>query len=455
MRSVFRSAALLLSACDPDVSAVRLDLPVSSTHEAVILHLEVTGNTTSRDRAEAVVVADGQLSAPLVELVPPGGVARLSAALFEQSLEALRIDSGPLPTLTEGRALPDGATFLEASVMGSEVSPWSPSATVPLGLQRLRLQPLERCGQFQTSSLELPVNRDVRFVRPVRAGEAEGLLVGLSGETAAWVEPATAFELRVPPGEPCGGPKEFAQFFDAYQQADQDLWLVGRCGEIWRGQVRLSERRIDADLAEGATHRDPMLRIAGPSAGAPTALFVISGTGRLDRVDLGRSVAEEQYIFAEGEGAMVVPQDDHLVLAWSQNPVVLRFKNQMRTTENVPLPSGDPGLRFLISTETLGLVVVSVGGRFFRERPEGWVPLPLSPLAQLRDVVAYRGTFAALTDDRRILTYDSAEQAWCVASDSGVDRAQRLGVLGDTLVAVGDVGGDGKNWVRVLQRLPE
>lgn len=384
-------AALALGACSSESVAVvppppldpgvrTLMLAVDSGSSFVVHAIPVDGSGG---------VPSGTFPLTLPEAVDEGGRVVLEALTYPDTLEALGISAGIVPTATgaETRALWATTSLrrVELAIPAQGEPSWSRADDRSAKLAAFRVPlPPTGCARFSATSGLLDGMTSPVFGAEISPGV---VLVGIEGE---------AF-FRLERGQVRREDTELAQDYRAVAYAGNDtVWLGGRSGTLVRATT---QPRLTLVAGYGLISGDFVLALtAGPAADG-VDVFALTANGYVEHFDgtqlrivhaIGSNVGGE----AAAGMARVGPRE--VLIAWpTLDREVLRVKYVEDRWEATREPTdGTAAFISVAHNPAVGSLAGNSDGQFYAHRGRGWTKVEGSTLRVWPfELAAYRGGF--------------------------------------------------------------
>jgi hypothetical protein len=391
VRTWLVTAALLSAACSSDPVAVVPPPPLDPGVRALVLAVD-TGSTF----VVHAIAVDGSGGVPagtfpltLPEVVDEGGRVVLEALTYPDTLEALGLTPGLVPTATgaDTRALLDTLSLrrIELAIPAEGEPAWAPADRRSSKLAAFRLPALPTgCARFETTAGVLDGTRSPVLGAEISPGV---VMVGIEGE---------AF-FRVERGQVRREDTQLSQDYRAIAYAGNNtVWLGGRGGTLVRANT---EPVLTLDAAYALVSGDFILALtAGPAADG-VDVFALTSNGYVEHFDgtqvrivhaIGSNVGGE----AAAGMARVGPRE--VLIAWpTLDRAVLRVKYVVDRWEVAEEPTdGSAAFISVAHNPAFGSLAGNSDGQFYAHQGRGWTRVAGSTLRVWPfELVAYRGGF--------------------------------------------------------------
>lgn len=391
MRTWLVTAALVSVACSSDPVAVVPPPPLDPGVRTLVLAVD-----TGRSFVVHAIAVDGSGGVPagtfpmtLPERVDEGGRVVLEALAYPDTLEALGLTPGVVPTATgaDSRALQATMSLrrIELAVPAEGEPAWDPADTRSSKLAAFRVPaPSTGCARFETTSGVLDGTRSPVLGAEISPGV---VLVGIDGESF----------FRVERGQVRREETQLFQDYRAMAYAGNDTaWLGGRGGTLVRATT---QPVLTLDSAYALVSGDFILSLtAGPAADG-VDVFALTANGFVEHFDgtqmrivhaIGTNVGAE----AAAGMARVGPRE--VLIAWpTLDRAMLRVKYVVDRWEATEEPTdGSAAFISVAHNPAFGSLAGNSDGQFYANQGRGWTRVLGSTLRVWPfELAAYRGGF--------------------------------------------------------------
>jgi hypothetical protein len=406
---------LAMMGCTAEQPVVRLDLPLSEEHRAVVIALELGDRLLVSAHA-----IDAGTIAPVVEPFELDQPARATALLYRQDLEALALDGGVLEESAGGRAIPAADRTVGTEISDATASGWDDVQRSPV-LDGFRFSGADPCVRLSLRTIAIPGTGLPTFA----LGFPEGVLFAREDGQLFFVDRNLSLTTL----------STGRLFFSALNDGDRIL-LGSTASEIWSGELDPSIPSITLAQTATAPHFDDVLHLDGgggdlfaQSRGWFVEHFDGTSWRTLSQItDQGRSTG----IARIGSGRAFSAYGDSLSL----------FEHGERTTE-VPLPANritSNGISALIHDPSYGTIAGSFIGELLEQRTgSAWTKLEGAyATIEVTSIVRYGEGFF-YSDERSVLVQWDPAAGFCPihAPEDMVEGISKVARTGSDLVVIG------------------
>jgi hypothetical protein len=448
------TALWVVAGCAKGGGQLWLDLPPLGMAKSALFVLE----RLDRNGAPTVLAASAlDLStgvATSFDDLPSSG--RITALLFEQTLGALNLEEGPLPTLSS--TVGSAPTFFSSGFTRplTSASAWTPISGLDdaIGALKVPIAAPRACAvadRFAALSVSLGVLSDVAFAAAI---DSQHFLVGGNGgelravsDTAGRAVSASASFER--PAD--------AQLVFINAWADQDrstIWLVDHSGQLYQSAMHGTTLAATQTIAAPARHAFKWF--TGGHGANGLELYGLSYDGAMMGFDPSVGWAH-WYTFPlaiDPRGGIAYVGPGEVLAVHNNGGIVAHLKNRAVTTEMIP--TMNVGLTAIANVPGYRPIAADGTSRFYRAQPDGWKPLPESGFSLITDVVVpYPPGFVFFGANGWVGLFDAGRAAFCEGNSLTPGTAYSGAVIGSRIfLATSQVASDVPLAVTVLEPRP-
>jgi hypothetical protein len=406
---------LAMIGCTANEPLLRLDLPLSAEHRAVIIALELG----DRLRVSAHAIDAGRIS-PVVESFALDEPARATALLYERDLTAMGLDEGVLEESASGRAIPEADRTLGAEISDANASAWEDVPRSP-ALEGFRFASADPCVRLSLRTLAIPGSGLPTFA----LGFPEGVLFAREDGQLFYVDRTLAITTL----------STGRVFFSAFHDGDR-IQLGSTASEIWSGELDPSIPSIVLAQTATAPHRDDVLHLDGGGG----EIFVQSRGWFVEHFD-GSSWRTLSQIMDQGRSTGIARTGPGRAVSAYGCSLSL-YEHGERTTE-IPLPANritSNGISALIHDPSYGTIAGSFIGEVLQQRTgSGWTKLEGAYATIEVTSLVRHGEGFFYSDERSVLVQWDPAVGFCPihAPEDMVEGISKVARSGSDLVVIG------------------